>query len=221
MTPRPAVLFDLDGTLLDTAPDMVPALNHLRAEQGLAPLPFAAVRPYVSNGSAGLVRIGFPGATDADLAMLQARYLEIYAAALLRETVLFPGLDALLATLEARGVPWGVVTNKPAHLTEPLLDGLGLRTRAACVVSGDTLPARKPDPRPVRHAIEQVRASAAHTLYVGDAERDIVAGRGAGARTVAVEYGYIAPGDRADRWGADTVVPSVAELARSVIRLLP
>ncbi len=221
MTPRPAVLFDLDGTLLDTAPDMVPALNRLRAEQGLAPLAFAAVRPYVSNGSAGLVRIGFPGATDAELAALQARYLEIYAAGLLKETCLFPGLGALLETLEARGVPWGVVTNKPGHLTEPLLAGLGLRARAACVVSGDTLPARKPDPRPVLHAIEQVRASAAHTLYVGDAERDIVAGRGAGARTVAVEYGYIAPGDSARHWGADTVVPSVAELARSVIRLLP
>lgn len=220
MSAARAVLFDLDGTLLDTAPDMVPILNRLRGEEALAPLAFAEVRPYVSNGSAGLVRIGFPGATADRHADLQARYLRLYASRLLTATALFPGLAAVLLDLEARRIPWGVVTNKPAFLTEPLLDRLGLLQRAACVISGDSLPERKPHPLPVRHALAQVSADPRYSVYVGDAERDIVAGRGAGAQTVAAAYGYIPPGEDPGRWGASAVVTSCAELHSTLNALL-
>jgi phosphoglycolate phosphatase len=215
-----SVLFDLDGTLLDTAPDMVPVLADLMVEEGCAPLPYPLVRSHVSNGSAGLVRLAFPQASAERLAALQARYLARYAARLARETRLFPGFDALLASLEARGLAWGVVTNKPGHLTEPLLAGLGLRQRAACVVSGDTLPERKPHPRPVQHAITMAGAIATRSIYVGDARRDIDAGRGAGTRTIAAAYGYIPPDEDPWAWGADAVVTSVAELGATIDRLL-
>jgi N-acetyl-D-muramate 6-phosphate phosphatase len=215
-----AVLFDLDGTLLDTAPDMVPVLNRLRAEENLPALPFAAVRPYVSNGSAGLVRVGFPDTEPTRQAELQQRYLRLYQQALLGATTMFPGVDTLLDQLEAGGIPWGVVTNKPAYLTEPLLAGLGLHTRAACVVSGDTLPKRKPDPAPVSHALAAIGAVPHRSIYVGDARRDIDAGRGAGARTIAVTYGYIPPGDDPGSWGAEAVVVSPAELTTTVSALL-
>jgi phosphoglycolate phosphatase len=211
-----AALFDLDGTLLDTAPDMVPVLNRLRDEENLPALPFAAVRPYVSNGSAGLVRLGFPDADASRVNQLQQRYLALYASALLGATRVFPGVDTLLEQLESTGVPWGVVTNKPGYLTEPLLAGLGLRRRAACVVSGDTLPQRKPHPAPVAHAVASVGADARQSIYVGDAQRDIDAGRGAGLRTIAVSYGYIPPGDDPGAWGAEAVVISGAHLAATV-----
>jgi phosphoglycolate phosphatase len=215
-----SVLFDLDGTLLDTAPDMVPVLAELLAEEGRAPLPYHMARSHVSNGSAGLVRLAFPDASTERLAALQARYLALYATRLTRETRLFPGFDALLAGLEARRLAWGVVTNKPGHLTEPLLAGLGLRHRAACVVSGDTLPERKPHPRPVQHAVATVGAISARSIYVGDARRDIESGRGAGTRTIAAAYGYVPPGEDPWAWGADAVVTSVAELKATIDRLL-
>lgn len=212
-----AVLFDLDGTLLDTAPDMVAALNDLLAEQALDAVSFDAGRPEVSNGAGGLLRLRFPDFEPARHPDLHRRFLELYAARLCRETRLFAGLDRLLRGLEDAGVPWGVVTNKPGFLTEPLLEALDLLGRSACVVSGDTLPERKPHPRPVRHALAQIGATPGHSWYVGDALRDIQSGRSAGARTVAVRYGYIAPGQDPDSWGADHVVDSVAELTRLVL----
>jgi phosphoglycolate phosphatase len=215
-----SVLFDLDGTLLDTAPDMVPVLADLLAEEGCAPLPYDLARNHVSNGSAGLVQLAFPDAPAARLAHLQARYLERYATRLARETRLFPGFEALLAGLEARGLAWGVVTNKPGHLTEPLLAALGLRDRAACVVSGDSLPERKPHPRPVAYAVAAVGAVSTQSIYVGDARRDIESGRGAGARTIAAAYGYVPPGEDPWAWGADAVVTSVAELEATINRML-
>jgi 2-phosphoglycolate phosphatase len=144
-----AVLFDLDGTLLDTAPDMVGALNALRAEESLAPMPYDAIRSVVSHGAARVVKTGFPQASPESLTKLQQRFLEIYRGALSRETRLFPGMDEVLDALAGWRIKSGIVTNKPAWLTEPLLAELGLRARFACVVSGDTLAERKPHPLPV------------------------------------------------------------------------
>lgn len=211
--PQPAaVLFDLDGTLLDTAPDMVAALHLLQAERAVAPSPFEQARNHVSNGAAGLLRLGFRDYDPGRQPDLHRRYLELYAARLSRETRLFPGLAELLAAVEARTIPWGVVTNKPHYLTAPLLGALDLLHRAACVVSGDTLPERKPHPRPILHALEQLAVDPSRAIYVGDAARDIMAGRAAGTRTIAVRYGYIEPGADPAAWGADRVVDTPAEL---------
>lgn len=207
-----AILFDLDGTLLDTAPDMVAALNMLRAEQTKTVMDYSYARSHVSNGAAGLLGIGFPGATPSHHELLRLRFLELYAERLDRETVLFPGMDNVLRVLETAGVPWGVVTNKPSNLTEPLLQRLGLAARCASVVSGDTLPQRKPHPRPLLHAAETMGVNAARAAYVGDAQRDIEAGRAAGMMTVAAAYGYVPPGDDPESWGADHNIDEPANL---------
>jgi phosphoglycolate phosphatase len=206
------MLFDLDGTLLDTAPDMVGALNQLRAEERCEQLPYEQARAFVSNGALGLLGLAFAAAPDAQRQRLHERFLQIYAGRLAEATALFPGMAAVLDRLEAEAIPWGVVTNKPARLTEPLLGQLGLRTRCACIVSGDTTPARKPHPRPLLHALALIAADAAEAVYVGDAERDIAAGRAAGMRTVAATYGYIPPGQDPASWGADHRIARPDEL---------
>jgi N-acetyl-D-muramate 6-phosphate phosphatase len=197
-----AVLFDLDGTLLDTAPDMAQSLNDLLAEQSHEPLPFANIRPYVSHGSAALVRLGFPHASEADFLLLRDRFLAIYRRQLAVGTRLFPGVEELLAQLEGDGIPWGIVTNKPAWLTEPLLELLDLRKRTRAVVSGDTFPERKPHPRPLLWAAQQLEVEPAACVYVGDAERDILAARAANMRALVARFGYIAPADKPDEWPA-------------------
>ncbi len=207
-----AVLFDLDGTLLDTAPDMVGALDELRAEHTLEPMDFAAARAHVSNGALGLLRAGFAHLDDDGREALRDRYLALYERRLCQATGLFPGMAAVLDALDAVGRPWGVVTNKPGYLTEPLLAGLQLRSRCACVVSGDTLARRKPHPDPLLHAAERLALPAEQTAYVGDASRDIEAGRAAGMRTVAAVYGYIQPGDDPTDWGADHQVSHPREI---------
>lgn len=207
-----AVLLDLDGTLLDTAPDMAAALNRLRKERGLQPLPFVSIRPFVSHGAATLVRIGFPKASDEDLVELRARFLEIYRQDVAVDTRLFPGFEDVLVALEARRVLWGVVTNKPAFLTDPLLARLKLQDRPACVISGDTVAKRKPDPAPLLHAAEVIEIEPAHCVYVGDAERDIQAGRAAGMLTLVATFGYIGENDRPDTWQADGFVDSPGAL---------
>lgn len=210
--PVQAVLFDLDGTLADTAPDLAYALNQVLAEQGRAPLPYAAIRPEVSHGSQGLLRLGFGlEETDRAYAPLRLRLLDIYQANLARATRLFPGMEQVLTELEARAIAWGVVTNKPAWLTEPLLEALGLRARAACVVSGDTLPQRKPDPVPMLLACRQAGCAAAACLYVGDAQRDVEAGRRAGMTTLVALYGYLGAADRPHDWGADGLITTALE----------
>jgi phosphoglycolate phosphatase len=201
--PLRAILFDLDGTLLDTAPDMVGALNTLRREAGLAPLPYALVRAVVSHGAARIVRTGFPGADDAGMAALQARFLEIYRATLSVGTRLFPGMDEVLERLAARRLTSGIVTNKPAWLTEPLLEQLGLRARFACVISGDTLPERKPHPLPLLHAAKLAGVSAGECVYVGDAERDVQAAHAAGMPALVANYGYLQAGEDSAAWGGD------------------
>jgi len=207
-----AVLFDLDGTLLDTAPDLAAALNALRAEEGLAPLPFEEIRPRVSHGGAALVRLGFRPDDETEFERLRERLLAIYRRGLARETRLFPGLASVLEQLELAGTPWGVVTNKPAWLTEPLLAALGLATRAECVVSGDSVAERKPHPMPLLHAARLIGREPARCLYVGDAERDVRAARAAGMRTLVARYGYLAAEDRPQDWLADGMIDRPEEI---------
>lgn len=210
--PADAVLFDLDGTLLDTAPDMVGALNALRAEQELPPLPFALARASVSHGSARLVDLGFPGTAPARLAHLRERFLELYAARLSTATRLFEGMDTVLEALEREGRPLGIVTNKPSFLTLPLLEAVGLRFRFAGIVSGDTLSTRKPDPEPMRHAATLVGVPPERCLYVGDAERDVQAAHAAGMPALVATYGYLAPGEDWLAWGGDGSIDRPLEL---------
>jgi 2-phosphoglycolate phosphatase len=198
-----AVLFDLDGTLLDTAPDMVGALNALRQERQLAPLPFAAIRSMVSHGAARVVKAGFPDADPDSHLQLQQRFLEIYRGALSRETRLFSGMDEVLNELANLKIKSGIVTNKAAWLTDPLLADLGLRARFACVVSGDTVAERKPHPLPLLHAAALAGVAPAECIYVGDAERDVQAAHGAGMPALVANYGYLRADEDATRWGGD------------------
>jgi N-acetyl-D-muramate 6-phosphate phosphatase len=207
-----ALLLDLDGTLLDTAPDMGGALNLLRAEHGLEPLPAARIRPVVSHGAVRLVALGFPEASGAEFERLRLRFLDLYAGRLAEGTRLFPGFESVLDVLEARDTPWGIVTNKPGWLTGPLLESLGLGRRAACAVSGDTLAERKPHPLPLLHAAGLIGVAAERCVYVGDAERDIQAGRAAGMTTVVAAYGYLSAEDDPSRWQPDGIVGSPDEL---------
>ena len=207
-----ALLLDLDGTLLDTAPDMGGALNRLRGESGLEPLPAAVIRPVVSHGAMRLVKLGFPQAEGDEFERLRLRFLELYSQFLAVDTQLFPGIEAVLAELEERAIPWGVVTNKPGWLTDPLMAALGLDRRAACIVSGDTVAERKPHPLPLLHAAERIGLAPSDCLYVGDAERDIQAGRAAGMTTVVAAYGYISSDDEPERWDPTGIVEHPLEL---------
>jgi N-acetyl-D-muramate 6-phosphate phosphatase len=217
-----AILFDLDGTLLDTAPDMIGALNRLRREEALAPLPLAALRASVSHGAVRLVSVGFPEARDDEFERLRLRFLRLYAENLADGTCLFPGLEDVLQQLEADGVPWGVVTNKPGWLTEPLLQQLGLSQRACCVVSGDTVAERKPHPLPLLHAATVAGVAPERCVYVGDAERDIAAGRAAGMQTVVAAYGYLGDADEPATWNAHGIITEPVQVLDWVtLRHLP
>jgi phosphoglycolate phosphatase len=212
MTRASALLLDLDGTLLDTAPDMGGALNRLLDEQGREPLPQWTIRPVVSHGAARLVRLGFPDADGDEFERLRLRFLELYARHLADETRPFPGLLEVLDVLERHDLPWGVVTNKPGWLTDPLMSRLGLYDRAGCVVSGDTVAERKPHPLPLLHAAERLGMRPDHCLYVGDAERDIQAGRAAGMRTVVAAYGYIGDDEVPEQWMATGIIEQPGDL---------
>jgi phosphoglycolate phosphatase len=201
------VLFDLDGTLIDTAPDMAAALDKLCAEQNQPPLPYAEVRPQVSNGSAALVKLAFGEDLDsARLEILKQRYLELYAQNLAQQSKLFAGTAAVLQHLENNNKNWGVVTNKPGFLTLPLMQALKLDRRAACIVSGDSTQNRKPHPEPMHFACELAGSKSEQCLYVGDARRDIEAGYNAGMKTLIARYGYIADHENPDDWGADAQI---------------
>ena len=213
-----AVLFDLDGTLVDTAPDMVAVLQSLQEDRGVEPVTYELGRSYVSNGAIGLLRLGFPDVGDEAIESLRLAFLERYADQVCERSIVFPGLGMLLEHLQEIGRPWGVVTNKPESLTQPLLEALDLAQHAACCVSGDTLPQRKPDPAPLKHACELAGIKAASTLYVGDSSRDIEAGRAAGMATIAAAYGYITADDDAASWGADAIATDTQELAHIVLK---
>jgi phosphoglycolate phosphatase len=208
-----AVLFDLDGTFADTAPDMAYALNQLLKAHDRPSLPFEAIRPHVSHGGRALVRIGFglePG--DADYQARRAEFLEIYANNLLRETAPFPGVPELIDALDAHDLPWGIVTNKPAWLTNPLMEALDPLGRAACIVSGDTTPRSKPDPEPLFHACRHIGCTPSDCWYVGDAQRDIAAGLGAGMGTLVALFGYLGTDERPETWGADGMIEEPIEV---------
>ena len=213
-----AVLFDLDGTLVDTAPDMVAVLQAMQRDHGLTPVDYELGRSFVSNGAVGLLQLGFPDADDEQVEALRPEFLARYQDRLSDASNLFPGLGELVDQLDRNTRPWGVVTNKPAYLTDPLLDRLALAARSACTVSGDTLPQRKPDPAPLLHACELAGLLPQNTVYVGDASRDIEAGRNAGMATVAAGYGYITPDDDARSWGADLVAADTAELTQILLK---
>ena len=207
------VLFDLDGTLIDTAPDMANALNILLQEEEKQPLPYDTIRPVVSNGSVALVKLGFgDNVEENQLRYLKQRYLEIYQEKLCIDSVLFNGMDDLLAYIESAGMNWGVVTNKPGWLTDPLMEQIGLAQRAACIVSGDTTANRKPHPEPMYHACIQAGSQPEQCLYVGDARRDIEAGNNAGMKTIVAEYGYIDEWENTDDWGADLSIDNPEEI---------
>jgi phosphoglycolate phosphatase len=208
-----AVFFDLDGTLVDTAPDLGHALNLQRAVHGLPPLPFEAIRPQASHGARGLLHLGF-GITpqDSGFAPMRQEFLQLYADNICRHSRLFDGMSAVLNELENRKLPWGVVTNKPARFTEPLLSLLDLAERAACIVSGDTCPEPKPHPGPLLYASQQVDVAPEYCLYVGDAERDIEAARNAGMPCIVAHYGYLDDTDQPHTWGAQGLVSSPEDI---------
>ena len=215
-----AVLLDLDGTLIDTAPDLVSVLNTLLANRRLPPIPFAIGRNEVSNGALGLIRLGFgeresPDDTEA----LRQEFLEVYTQHLCVKSRLFNGLDDILTSLDEQGTGWGIVTNKPHAMTEPLLEALGLTHRPGCVVSGDRLPQRKPHPAPLKLGAEELGVPTERCVYVGDAPRDIDAGRAAGMATIAASYGYIRAGDDPHSWGASVVIRRPGELLGALEQL--
>ncbi len=210
------VLFDLDGTLVDTAPDMVSALQEMQKDHGYDPVSFALGRSNVSNGAMGLLRIGFPDIDEEGRESLICEYIERYADRLCEDSTVFAGIDALLDSLDQAGCPWGVVTNKPEHLTNPLLEQLGLASRSVCAISGDTLAVRKPEPAPLLLGCDIAGVEPHHTIYVGDAARDIQAGLRAGAATIAVSYGYITEDDDPREWGADMIALTADELSQII-----
>lgn len=207
------VLFDLDGTLADTAPDLAGALNKMRTDRGLAPLPLEPLRRMASSGARGLVGVGFglkPG--DPDYEAHRVEFLDNYERALCVHTRLFDGVDALLAAIESRGLKWGVVTNKARRFTDPLSLAIGFTGRASCVVSGDTTPHAKPHPAPLLHAAEVSGVAPEHCIYIGDDLRDIQAGNAAAMKTLAVTWGYLGDTDPPEHWGAHAVIARPAQV---------
>lgn len=207
-----AVFFDLDGTLADTAADLSYALNRMRMARGLQQLPIEATRSVTSLGARGLLGVGLDAMPEhPDYDALREEFLAIYAANLCRETRLFPDIAKLLAELERRGVLWGVVTNKAERFTLPLLKLLGIHSRAACVIGGDTTGKLKPDPAPLFAASERIRIAPKFCLYLGDDQRDMQAGRAAGMKVVAARFGYL-NGNDPTTWGADAIIDLPLEL---------
>lgn len=202
-----SILFDLDGTLLDTGLDMGGALNRVLESLGHSALPYERIRPVVSQGTAGMFSMSLGISTD-DPAYegLRDRFLNFYELELCNHSTLFDGMEDVLSHLDRSDIPWGVVTNKPEYLARPLLETLGLLARAACVVGGDTLEKRKPHPAPLLHGCEVTGSDPARSVYVGDAEGDIRAGRRAGMKTLVATFGYLSDSDRPDSWGADGMI---------------
>jgi 2-phosphoglycolate phosphatase len=213
-----AALFDLDGTLADTAPDLAHVLNLQLRARGRTELPVAALRQYVSHGARGMLRAGFGMEPEhAGYAALRDEFLDLYAKNLYRETRLFPGMLELLTTLERRGIAWGIVTNKLERFTLPLVEALGLATRAGCVVGGDTTGRAKPHPDPLLEASRRIGIEPRDCCYVGDDERDVQAGQAAGMTAVVALYGYLGDGKPPQEWGAEVFIKHPLDL----LKLLP
>ena len=206
-----AVLFDLDGTLADTEPDMTRTVNAMRKRRGLEPVEAVRVRPHVSKGARGMIVAAFGiGPEHPDFAVMREEFLAIYAENLCVDTRLFPGMDRLLEGLESQGIAWGVVTNKFERFARPLIEQLGLAARVGVVVGGDSCPRPKPFPDPLLHAAASLGVPPMRTLYVGDDERDVQAARAAGMPVIVAGYGYLGDGPPAILWGADAIVESPA-----------
>ena len=210
-----AVLFDLDGTLVDSAPDLAGAGNDMRRDRGLPELPFERLRPMVGSGARGMVGAAF-GITPDDAAFpaLRDEFLSRYESRLTRESRVFDAMLPVLDTLDAASVPWGIVTNKISRYTVPLVEALGLAARAAVVICGDTTPHAKPHPAPLLEAARRLGVTAARCVYVGDDLRDVQAGRAAGMRTIAVAWGYLGQGEPIGAWQADDVIDRPAQLLK-------
>ena len=208
-----AVFFDLDGTFADTAPDLGAALNHVRELHNLPPLPLEISRLQASHGSAGLLKLGFNVEPDSPkFPALRDALLAHYSANICKHTTLFPGMKDLIDILEHRGLPWGIVTNKPHRFTLPLMQALGYDKRAACLVSGDTCAHAKPHPEPLLHAAKIIGIAPQHCLYLGDDKRDMDAGRVAGMKSLIALFGYIDPRADLKSWQADATIASPLEL---------
>lgn len=210
-TPLSGVLFDLDGTLLDSAPGLYAALEALAAESGATIPPYAAIREVVSRGASAVLKTAWPDADPARVIAQSPRFLELYAQVMSEMSHPFDGVDALLDALDVAGIPWGIVTNKAGFLAHPLVQDIGLGTRAASVVAGDTLTQRKPDPAPVLYACKQAGIDPERSVFVGDDPRDVQAGRDAGLYTVAAAWGYL-DGSDPQQWGADCVLQTPQQL---------
>ena len=208
-----AVLFDLDGTLIDSAPDLAGTANDLRAQHGLSALPYESLRPMVGAGARGMIGVAFDKAPgDAGYESLREAFLARYAERLLQHTRVFDAVEPVLAALDRARVPWGIVTNKAMRYTEPVVEGLGLAPRAAVVIAGDTTPHAKPHPAPLVEAARRMGLPAHECIYVGDDLRDMQAGRSAGMATLAAGWGYLGIDARIDDWGADHVLLRPHEL---------
>lgn len=210
-----AVLFDLDGTLIDSAPDLAAAANGLRIERGLPELPYERLRPMVGSGARGMVGIAF-GVTpdDAAFAELRDAFLARYERDLLQRTTVFAEVRPVLATLDAAALPWGIVTNKATRFALPVVAGLGLDRRATAVVCGDTTAFSKPHPEPLLEAARRLGVPAEACVYVGDDLRDVQAGKAAGMKTLAAAWGYLGQGEPIADWGADAVIESPDQLLK-------
>ena len=210
-----AVLFDLDGTLIDSAPDLAAAANGLRTERGLAELPYGQLRPMVGSGARGMIGVAF-GITPADdeFAGLRDAFLARYERDLLVHTAVFADMQPVLARLDAAGLPWGIVTNKATRFATPVTTGLGLDRRAGALVCGDTTEFSKPHPEPLREAARRLGVAAEACVYVGDDLRDVQAGRAAGMQTLAAAWGYLGQGEQIAEWGADAIIESPHQLLK-------
>ena len=217
LSPYQGIFFDLDGTLADTAPDLVAATNQLLVARNLPPKPYEFLRPYASAGARGLLEGAFGIGTDhPDFIPLRDEFFINYEKALFVNSKLFDGMDHLLDQMDEAKLPWGIVTNKGERFTNPLTDLMGLRQRAASTVSGDTTPYSKPHPEPILHAARVANIDPTKSIYVGDDLRDIVAGKAAGMLTVAAAYGYCGCEEPPEAWGADFLINSPLDLLQII-----
>ncbi len=207
------VLFDLDGTLVDTAPDLADALNFTLDKNGYQALSLDQIRPHVSNGSIALIEFGFNiKADNNNFERYRNELLDYYTENIANKSCLFPGFNTILDTIETRGLNWGIVTNKPSYLTNPLLKELKLNQRAVTVVSSDTLEFRKPHPAPMLYACKEAGSKPNECIFIGDAQRDVEAGNNAKIKTLVAMFGYIGENDRPETWGADGYIKNAREI---------